>query len=564
MYLKEIRLTGFKSFTEKTKLTFEPGITGIVGPNGCGKSNIVDALMWCLGEQSSRSLRCQNMGDVIFNGSQKRPALGMAEVSLVFDNTANRIPLDFAEIVITRKLFRSGESEYFINHVPCRLKDIRELFLDTGIGYEGYSIMEQGKVEFILTAKPEDRRELFEEAAGVAKYKARRDEALRKMEKVQFDLLRVDDTISLVRSQIRQLDLQVRKAKQYKSGTEELQKIELSDLLHQHNAITQSLDTCKEKLRTAHDALMHDTASLDRDEARIEDLRLKLSEKEKHHAEIQGTVFKIESQITVCENQARAACLRADELSAHRESIARECELLSKKLSSLIDEFHSHCHTIQQLIEDHESITSELACKEQARAQHAAQHAMKQEEHAKLKKTLFDIEAHRSSLQNSLFSLSSRFSRIAGEQFSREKEYGKSFEGAVHIQTTTENVRDRLNNAHHEYDLTRTDLSHLNNTKTECEENVAALSAIDDDINHRQLKICARLSAISEIMASDPYHQAATAVLSRPWNGIHGPLHRLVSFPEHYRGPVTEYFGDYLNYFVAETVPQAREVITFL
>lgn len=281
MYLKCIELTGFKSFTTRCKLDFEPGITAIVGPNGCGKSNVVDAIRWCLGEQSTRSLRCQNMLDVIFNGSQKRAAMGMAEVSLIFDNTTNRIPLDFNEIVVTRKLFRSNESEYFINHTQCRLKDIRDLFLDTGIGYEGYSIMEQGKIDFILNAKPEERRELFEEAAGVSKYQARRDESLRKMEKVQFDLVRIQDTISLVKDQIRQLDLAAKKAKQFKTNTEELKVIEIGDLLHKKEQIGSELSSTEEKQNSARDRVIESTALLDREEVLIEELRLKLTEKEK-------------------------------------------------------------------------------------------------------------------------------------------------------------------------------------------------------------------------------------------------------------------------------------------
>jgi chromosome segregation protein len=169
MYLKKVEICGFKSFADKIKLDFEPGITAIIGPNGCGKSNTSDAIRWCLGETSARSLRSHQMMDVIFAGSQSRAATGMAEVSLTFDNSQNVLPIDYSEVTVTRRMFRSGESEYFINKVQCRMKDIRDLFLDTGIGAEGYSVMEQGKVEFILTAKPEERRELFEEAAGVSK-----------------------------------------------------------------------------------------------------------------------------------------------------------------------------------------------------------------------------------------------------------------------------------------------------------------------------------------------------------------------------------------------------------
>ncbi|HOX23590.1 MAG TPA: AAA family ATPase, partial [Elusimicrobiales bacterium] len=165
MYLKALEIVGFKSFAEKARFDFQHGMTGIVGPNGCGKSNVVDSIRWCIGEMSWKSLRSASMVGILFDGSQKRPAMNMAEVTMVFDNESRRLPIDFTEVTVTRRLFRSGESEYYLNKVQCRLRDIKDLFMDTGIGGEGYAIIDQGGVEFVLSAKPEQRRELFEEAA---------------------------------------------------------------------------------------------------------------------------------------------------------------------------------------------------------------------------------------------------------------------------------------------------------------------------------------------------------------------------------------------------------------
>src|SRR5258706_5037331 len=231
MYLKNLEIVGFKSFSDRSKLDFEPGITAVVGPNGCGKSNIIDAIRWCLGEMSVKSLRSNLMMDVVFNGSGSRPPQNMAEVTLTFDNTDKRLPIDFSDVAISRRLFRSGESEYFINKTQCRLRDIRELFLDTGMGEDGYSSIEQGKVEWILQAKPEERRELFEEAAGVSKYRARREEALRKLERVDIDLSRLADIVAVTSEQIRKLENSVAKAKTYQRVREELKEMEVSDWL---------------------------------------------------------------------------------------------------------------------------------------------------------------------------------------------------------------------------------------------------------------------------------------------------------------------------------------------
>src|SRR4051812_25657825 len=234
MRLKRLEMVGFKSFAERTRVEFEAGITSVVGPNGCGKSNIADSIRWGLGEMSAKSLRSQQMLDVIFNGTSNRPAQGFCEVALTFDNSSHQLPLDYTEVSVARRLFRSGESEYYINKTQCRLKDIRDLFLDTGIGNDGYYIMAQGKIEFILSAKPEERRELFEEAAGVSKYKVRREEALRKMSKVEQDMLRLNDSLAIYKQQMDSLETAVRKARQHQKLQDDLKKFEIATLVHGH------------------------------------------------------------------------------------------------------------------------------------------------------------------------------------------------------------------------------------------------------------------------------------------------------------------------------------------
>src|SRR3990172_5816676 len=217
MQLKTLEMIGFKSFSDKTTIAFQPGITAVVGPNGCGKSNISDAIRWVLGEQSAKHLRGDKMEDVIFNGSENRKPLGLAEVTLTLTNVAG-LSSEFGqyrEIGITRRLYRSGESEYLINKIPCRLKDIRDLMMDAGVGAKVHAIIEQARVDQILSAKPQDRRFLFEEVAGVMKYKARRQEALSKLESTRQNQLRGNDIITEGKRQLGSLDRQARKAERY-------------------------------------------------------------------------------------------------------------------------------------------------------------------------------------------------------------------------------------------------------------------------------------------------------------------------------------------------------------
>ena len=254
MNFKQIELAGFKSFADKLTIKFEPGITAIVGPNGCGKSNVADAIRWVLGEQSTKLLRGSSMQDVIFNGTQNRKSLSYCEVSLVFDNTNRNFNLDFNEVVLTRKLYRSGESEYLINRTPCRLKDIVNALHDSGIGRDGYSIIGQGKVEEIISSKPENRRAIFEEAAGISKFKSKKVEAERKLERTQDNLGQVQIVLSELERQLGPLKKQAENAKKYLELKQDLKNYEVNTYIYQYETAS---DT-KQKIQNRIDALLEE------------------------------------------------------------------------------------------------------------------------------------------------------------------------------------------------------------------------------------------------------------------------------------------------------------------
>src|SRR5437764_8132047 len=258
MFLRSLTLKGFKSFADATTLTFEPGVSVVVGPNGSGKSNVVDAIAWVLGAQAPSAVRSQRMDDVIFAGTSKRPALGRAEVSLTIDNSAGLLPIEFTEVTASRILFRTGESEYAVNGVPCRLLDVQELLSDAGVGRQQHVIVSQGQIDAVLNARPEERRQIIEEAAGVLKYRKRKEKAERRLEATEGSLLRVQDLLREVRRQLRPLERQAEAARRHGELVEELTALRVF-------LAGRELSSQRSRLAT----VAHERAELARDESAI-------------------------------------------------------------------------------------------------------------------------------------------------------------------------------------------------------------------------------------------------------------------------------------------------------
>src|SRR4029077_11917730 len=355
MRLKRLEMLGFKSFVEKTVIDLNPGITAIVGPNGCGKSNIVDALRWAMGEQSARHLRGHQMEDVVFNGSESLPPTGMAEVSLIFDNEDGRAPVEynnFTEIMVTRRLFRSGESEYAINKVPCRLKDVIELFLGTGVGSKAYSIVEQGRVDELVNSKPEERRALIEEAAGTSKYKSRKLVAERKLERTQQNLLRVADIVREIERQIRTMELQAKKAERYRTLKAQLKEKDLLHAVIQQRGLNEEISGYESQLTDAENRFTEYLAALHSKEAESEAVRLALMEAEKEISGQQETVYRVKGQIQTQEQ--RIDFYRKDLLQLSRAETETHAALLqledkAKNLGREIEELQKAKESFVQL-----------------------------------------------------------------------------------------------------------------------------------------------------------------------------------------------------------------------
>ena len=342
MKIKRLEIFGFKSFVDKVSLNFEQGITGVVGPNGCGKSNIVDAIRWVMGEQNPRHLRGRMMEDVIFGGSESRKPHGMAQVSIIFDNQAGLSPApykDFAEIMVTRRLYRSGESEYLINKTPCRLLDITELFMDTGVGSRAYSIIEQGKVGMLVSAKPEERRLLIEEVAGVTKFKSRKKAAVRKMDATKQNLVRLGDIISEVRRQIGSLKRQAQRAERFRDYRSEVKQIELRLAGNRFQRLTRDIELISRQEEKQATILSRLDARLEDGGLQLEKQQLQLTLVEGEHRQAQEQVYQLGSEVQRVENERILINRQQEQLAVQDKEIDEELLKHRERLTELRKEY---------------------------------------------------------------------------------------------------------------------------------------------------------------------------------------------------------------------------------
>ena len=352
MYLKNLTVLGFKSFADKTSLNFQPGVTAIVGPNGCGKSNVSDAIRWVLGEQSAKALRGDEMADVIFNGTDSRKPLSMAEVSLTIGGvdaehlSAAGVEIAYNEVTLTRRVFRDGASEYFLNKTPCRLKDIQQLFMGTGVGRTSYSIMAQGNITQILSSKPEDRRMVFEEAAGITKFKAQKKEALRKLEATEQNLLRVADLIREVKRQIGSLQRQAGKARRYKQLMMELQHLDTQLARHQFDLWQLDLRARQEQLEQSRAQIESLSASVLRVENELAALREELAEQEQQISQMQQQGLELKSQVERHESRIQFNDDRLRDLAAQNSRAAGEIAQAEERALAARQELDEVCATL--------------------------------------------------------------------------------------------------------------------------------------------------------------------------------------------------------------------------
>ncbi len=409
MRIRSVEITGFKSFGERTVLAFEGGVSAIVGPNGCGKSNVVDAIRWVMGEQNPRHLRGRMMDDVIFAGTESKPAVGMAEVTMTLDNSDGLAPgiyRDFSEIQVTRRLYRSGESEYLLNRAPCRLRDITDFFMDTGVGTRGYTIVEQGRVAEVVSTKPEERRFIFEEAAGIGKYRQRRRETESKLRATEQNLLRVTDILSELRRQIASLERMSRRANQYKKLRARARDLELVVASEEYGRYADKLGSAERELGQLRTEGFDLDARIARADSRVEDSRRAHLERERAMQKTSEDLFELRSQIQSIES--RIEYQRRERASLQKLAEERAAEVEQRRGQQSV-----HTSSLSQVI-------SEFALAEQALKNDEAELEKRDAQLRELSEQLSSLQGQREALQNRLVELAAEEAGLESEGRSLE------------------------------------------------------------------------------------------------------------------------------------------------
>ena len=571
MHFKQIELTGFKSFADRTILNLENGMTAVVGPNGCGKSNILDAMRWALGEQRPKELRGAHMQDIIFNGTDTRAAMGMSEVTLTFDNSDGTLPIDFAEVQITRRLFRSGESDYLINKAPCRLRDVQELFMDTGIGTNAYSMIGQGKIGMVLSSKPEDRRFLFEEAAGIIKYKSRKRVAMRKLDLAKQNLLRLGDIIGEVARQMRSLKRQVNAAIRHRELTDRLRQLEVRASWLKQQELLARIDVLKKQFSAATDSYQKMTAQTSRLEA--------------SHEEISLGKLEIDRVL-----HARREAVH--EIDTEMEKIEREVALIRQQIEFSTKQ---HQHAIQ------EKVTLEEEAQRIRAQQQNVENRMKalRVEQAKAEEVLQTQQLRLEQAANDV-------SNTAAHLEEQRAKYVELMERRARTQTAVQilsvnlsNAEERLASLDQRQESARARIQELNallthkrRVETERGEALAAAQAdlerareeeqrlqseLDtanrewQGLREKRSSVEARLTSYRELQDSyDGFAEGVQAVMHAKRDqrqealGILGPIGDLISTGAHYERAVEAALGGNINSVVVERTDQAKEAIRFL
>ena len=569
MKLKKLELYGFKSFAQRTEIVFDEGITGIVGPNGSGKSNIGDAVRWVLGEQSAKTLRGASMSDVIFNGTQKRKPLSYCEVSLVFDNDDHALAMEAAEVMVTRRVYRNGESEYYLNRTACRLKDVVDLFRDTGIGKEGYSIIGQGRIDEILSRKSEDRRQVFEEAAGIVKFKARKEEADKKLQRTLENLERVDDILDELTKRLKPLEEQSRNARVYLELSTELKDLDLNLFLIRSDRARARLSELESELLTVQ-TILADT------ESNLTDKTTRRDETQNRIDQLEEAITKARTELMECaehvhESQKKLSALqsRRETRSENRQRIVREQEEAQERLAE-IEKDHARIQADVEkqhsLIADAEQIlraTQEAAEKAQAKEKEADA-ALETQKAAVIDQMnrLSDVRNDKTRLNTMQAQMETRLTEI-------EESSGALQEQEAALREALTAVEKQLETENQHQQQCQEKLAQARQASDEADAAYANLRADVEKQSADMQAAASRHNVLTEMTRDmEGYNMAVRRAMTyakqRGLTGVKGVLAQLMTVPQAYETAIDMALGAAQQNIVTDTEETAKELINYL
>lgn len=571
MYLKRMELQGFKSFADKTVLELKSGITSVIGPNGSGKSNISDAIRWVLGEQSMKSLRGTKSEDIIFAGTQARKSLGFAEVSMVIDNTDGKLPIEYSEVTVTRKIFRSGETGYFINKVPCRLKDVLELFMDTGIGKDGYSIIGQGKIDEILSNKSEDRRKIFEEAAGIVKYRTRKMESEKKLEQTKLNILRINDILSEIEANIEPLKLQSEKAKKYLDLREELKNIEVGLFLYNISEYKEKLEKIVEDIKIVENQNADENEKMQNLQRAKEDLKCEIDEITSKIEEMQNLGFESTNKIEKINSEIGISKERIQNNEANKERLEKEIEEIKSRISDLEEEQKQKINKKENLSQNREKFQKELDEKQKELEELTKKLSDKELEIEGKKQVIEQNNDKKYEIISEISSLDTNFENLE----KREKTAKSEVDSLTLEIDSARNDKQEKSKEFYDIEHKKNELvKELEEKSSKKEESMRKIKEFDVSLNNLNYELRMKDSRLKFLIETEKekegYTRSVKSLLvdcekdSKLNKGMNGILANLISVDKKYETAIEMCLGQTLQNIVTDTEEDAKKLVEHL
>ena len=571
MYLKRLELQGFKSFADKTVLEFMPGITTVIGPNGSGKSNISDSIRWVLGEQSIKSLRGAKSLDIIFAGTENRKSLGFAEASLIFDNTDGTLPIEYQEVVITRKIYRSGETGYYINKTPCRLKDVIELFMDTGIGRDGYSIIGQGKIDEILSNKSEDRRHIFEEAAGIVKYRARKEETEKKLEHTKLNLLRINDILSEIEQNIEPLRIQSDKAKQFLNLREELKNIEIGLFLYNIEKYREDLKKIAEDEEIMKDTLNQEEGKLERINALKEELKIQIEEITSKIEEVQNIGFESKNEIEKANSEINVAQTKIQNNNENRNRYEEDIKEYKQRIEDLKEEKEQKKSRKDNLKKNKEKFENELKQKEEELSKITSKLTEKELQYEEKKKIVEENTEKRYELQTEIGTDKANLENHKKRKEQLKQEISNNISDLDSTRIKKEEIIKEFQKIESEKNKLSKELEQRLSKREEANERINQFeNEINILANEMRIKDSRLKFLIETEKEKEGYTKSVKELLKacdsikELGRGTYGVLANIVTVPKEYETAIEMCLGASLQNIVTESEDDAKRLIEYL